>query len=72
MLSTQDIAEQLQSIHASIALDEKAIAIYKQAAGTNLTSSLSLTFLQLIATIQGTIATKQLQVTMLQLGLRSI
>lgn len=72
MLSTTEILEQIQSIHKSIELDSKSIELYRKAIGTDLISPLSLTFLQLIATIQGNVATKQLQITMLQLGLRNI
>ena len=70
MLSTHDIAEQLQSIHKSIDLDQKAIELHRQTMITF--PSMALYYLQIIATIQGTIATKQLQVTMLQLGLKNI
>lgn len=72
MLSTDDILNQIKSIDKSIELDYKTIELYKQAGGTDLRSPFSLTFLQLIATVQGNIATKQLQITMLQLGLRNI
>ncbi len=72
MLSVTDIAAQLESIHRSIALDKQTIEIYKQAAGSDLTSPLSITFLHMVATVQGTIATKQLQASLLQMHLRLI
>lgn len=72
MLYIQDVIEQIQSIQKSIDLDYKAIQLYRQAVGTDLSSPRSLIFLQLIATLQGNVATKQLQITMLQILLRTI
>ena len=72
MLSTQAIIDQIQSIKKSIDLDYQSIEIYRKATSADLSSSRSLTFLQLIATLQGNVATKQLQITMLQIHLRVI
>lgn len=72
MLSVQDVVEQIKSIKKSIDLDYQAIEIYKKSASADLSSSRSLTFFQLIATLQGNVATKQLQITMLQIHLRVI
>lgn len=69
VLSFDDIVEQIQSIKKSIDLDYNTIEAYKPLLkNTNQFIVVS----QLIATVQGNIATKQLQITMLQLGLRNI
>jgi len=69
VLSFDDIVEQIQSIKRSIDLDYSAIEGYRTLLkNTNQFIAVS----QLIATVQGNVATKQLQITMLQLGLRDI
>lgn len=67
ILSFDNIIEQIQSIKKSIDLDYNTIETYRTL--LNRTDQF-IVVSQLIATVQGNIATKQLQITMLQLGLR--
>lgn len=69
MLSYDDILEQIESIKKSIDFDYQSIEGYRKSLSG---ASQHLAILQIIATIQGNVATKQLQITMLQLGLRDI
>lgn len=72
ILSFDDIIEQIKSIQKSIDSDSRAINEYKECLKADPMSVETLIRKQILTTLQGNIATKQLRITMLQLGLRDI